>query len=39
MTLALGGLVRLWVGTILLEVSRNFGDSVVDFCTGVKEFS
>ena len=41
MTLALRVLVglRLWVATILLAVSRNFGDGVVDFHKGVKEFS
>ena len=41
MTLAPGVLVGLglWVATILLVVSRNFGDCVVDFCKGVKEFS
>ena len=41
MTLALGVLVglRMWIATILLAVSRNFGDGVVDFCKGVKEFS
>ena len=31
--------LRLWVATILSAVSRNFGDGVVDFCKGVKEFS
>ena len=41
MTLELGVPVglRLWVATILLAVSRNFGDCVVDFHKGVKEFS
>ena len=41
MTLALGVLVglRLWIATILPAVSRNFGDGVVDFHKGVKEFS
>ena len=41
MTLALRVLVglRLWVATILPAVSRNFGDGVVDFHKGVKEFS
>ena len=41
MTLALGVLVgpRLWVATILLAVSRNFGDGVVNFHKGVKKFS
>ena len=41
MTLALGVLagLRLWAATFLPAVSRNFGDDVVDFHTGVKEFS
>ena len=41
MTLALAVLVGvgLWVATILPAVSRNFGDGVVDFHNGVKEFS
>ena len=41
MTLALAFLagLRLWVATILPAVSRNFGDGVVDFHKGVKEFS
>ena len=40
MTLALGVLVglRLWVRTNLSAMSRNFGDGVVDFHKGVKEF-
>ena len=41
MTLALAVPVglRLQIGTILPAVSRNFGDGVVDFHKGVKEFS
>ena len=41
MTLALGVPVglRLWIGTILPAVLSNFGDGVVDFHKGVKEFS
>ena len=41
MTLALVVLAALglWVATILPAVSRNFGDGVVDFHKGVKEFS
>ena len=41
MTLALGVLVglRLWAATFPAVVSRNFGDGVVEFHRGVKEFS
>ena len=41
MTLALAVPVglRLWAATFLPAVSRNFGDGVVDFHKGVKEFS
>ena len=41
MTLALALLVGLGLraATFLPAGSRNFGDSVVDFCKGVKEFS
>ena len=41
MTLALVVLMglRLWVARLLPAVSRNFGDGVVDFHKGVKEFS
>ena len=41
MTLALVVLagLRMWVATILPAVSRSFGDGVVDFHKGVKEFS
>ena len=41
MTLALAFLagLGLWVATILQAASKNFGDGVVDFHKGVKEFS